>query len=412
MGKRLTTKDFIQRARKVHGNKYNYSKVEYVNSRTKVIIICSEHGVFEQTPDSHINRQHGCDKCAVEAKKQKLSSNTEEFIQKAREKHGDKYDYSKTEYVNAKTKVKIICLKHGVFEQEPESHLQGCGCRQCVSEGQSKSQAFTTEQFIEQAKTKYGNKYDYSQVEYINNHTKVKIRCIEHDYVFEQIPTNHLHGNCGCKKCISEKRSKCKISNTDEFIQKAIAKHGNKYDYSEIEYKNNHTKVKIICPIHGEFEQTPNNHLSGKGCGKCARIHGFKTRKNNGTLNTSQSEEDLYKLLVDKFGVDNVIRQFRDKIRYPFNCDFYIKSLDLFIELNANWTHGRGLGFYDENNPEHQKQLEDWKNEGSKYYKNAIQTWTQRDFLKKKTAIKNNLNYLVFWDNDLSDAKKWLNSIE
>lgn len=121
MGKK-TTKEFVKEAKHVHGNKYDYSKVKYVNANTKVEFVCPKHGVFAQTPSSHLRGQ-GCPMCGG---KKKLT--TLEFARKAKEVHGNKYDYSKVRYTNAKSKVKIICPEHGVFEQLPSNHLSGCGC--------------------------------------------------------------------------------------------------------------------------------------------------------------------------------------------------------------------------------------------------------------------------------------------
>ena len=131
MGKiALTTADFISKAKKIHGDKYDYSKVNYVNSYTKVCIICPKHGEFWQTPYDHL-QGCGCPKCATEKKAASNSQTTAEFISKAKEIHGDKYDYSKVNYVNARTKVCIICPKHGEFWQLPPNHLIGSGCPKC-----------------------------------------------------------------------------------------------------------------------------------------------------------------------------------------------------------------------------------------------------------------------------------------
>lgn len=125
---KLDTTEFINRAKIIHGNRYDYSKVNYVNSKTKVCIICREHGEFYQTPDNHINVKNGCPKCAGVIK-----STTEEFVNNARLIHEDKYDYSKVEYINAKTKVCIICPEHGEFYQTPNAHTstQKQGCPKC-----------------------------------------------------------------------------------------------------------------------------------------------------------------------------------------------------------------------------------------------------------------------------------------
>lgn len=126
MAKKLTTEDFILKAKEIHGDKYDYSKVEYVNMQTEICIICPQHGEFLQVPRNHLNI-HGCPKCC----KTGIKLSKEEFIQKAKEIHGDKYDYSKVEYINAKTKVCIICPIHGEFWQIPNSHLNGNACNKC-----------------------------------------------------------------------------------------------------------------------------------------------------------------------------------------------------------------------------------------------------------------------------------------
>ena len=258
MSKKKTTEEFIEDAKKVHGEKYDYSLVNYVNSKVKVKIICKEHGEFVQIPNSHLNGK-GCPICGKEtsSKKRRL-----DFIKAAKLVHGDKYDYSLVNYVNGKTKVKIICPIHGEFEQIAENHLDGHGCSKCRSD-KLRSNGKTTEQFIEEAKKIHGERYDYSLVNYVNNKTKVKIICREHG-VFEQFPTDHLKGY-NCPKC---KKSRKKT--TEQFIEESKLIHGEKYDYSLVDYINGKTKVKIICKKCGKvFEQKPENHLDGCGCVYC-----------------------------------------------------------------------------------------------------------------------------------------------
>jgi len=187
-----TTKEFIQKAKLKHDNKYDYSLVKYKDSKTKVKIICLEHGTFEQTPNNHLNGKN----CLICAGHEKLT--TKEFIQKAKLKHGNKYDYSLVDYINSQTKVEIICLEHGIFKQLPNSHLNGIGCPTCGG-----TKKLTTKEFIQKAKLKHDNKYDYSLVDYINSQTKVKIICLEHG-IFEQTPNSHLNG-VGCPICKSSK---------------------------------------------------------------------------------------------------------------------------------------------------------------------------------------------------------------
>lgn len=125
MGKRKTTEEFIKDAVKYHGGRYDYSKVEYLHSKSKVVIICRKHGPFEQRCKNHLKGQ-GCPKCAGNVK-----SNIKEFILKSKKVHGDKYDYSNSKYSNSKTKMSIICVKHGTFYKKPNDHLMGSGCPQC-----------------------------------------------------------------------------------------------------------------------------------------------------------------------------------------------------------------------------------------------------------------------------------------
>lgn len=125
MSNKTTQEEFISKAREVHGDKYDYSKVEYKGNKNKVCIICPEHGEFWQLPSSHL-KGAGCPNCSGNKK-----YTTKEFIEKARKIHGDKYDYSKVEYVNSETKVCIICPEHGEFWQKPARHLMGQGCPNC-----------------------------------------------------------------------------------------------------------------------------------------------------------------------------------------------------------------------------------------------------------------------------------------
>jgi len=252
--KKLKNMIFIEKAKKVHGSKYDYSLVKYINNYTKVKIICSIHGVFEQRPKNHLNGQ----KCPFCSNVKKYNTTT--FIEKAEKVHNLKYDYSLVKYKNNKTKVKIICPMHGVFEQIPDSHLKGYGCSKCGN-----SYKYSLNDFIEKAKKVHETKYDYSLVKYKNNKTKVKIICPVHG-VFEQRPDSHLKGQ-SCSKCVGNG-----LLTTNLFIEKAKKVHGTKYNYSLVEYKNNYTKVKFICPVHGVFEQKPNNHLNGSECNKCSNI--------------------------------------------------------------------------------------------------------------------------------------------
>ena len=201
MGKKLTTEEFIKKANKKHNGKYDYSKVEYIDSHTKVCIICPEHGEFWQEPANHLSGQN-CPKCASIEVHTNQSNKKEGFIQKAKEIHGDKYDYSKVEYINNHTKVCIICPEHGEFWQKPIHHTQGKGCPYCGG-----TKKLSTEEFIKRANEIHKEKYDYSKVDYLGADTKVCIICPEHGE-FWQTPHNHISGKQGCPECNTSKNSK------------------------------------------------------------------------------------------------------------------------------------------------------------------------------------------------------------
>jgi len=277
-GIRLTIDEFVKRSNLIHDNKYDYSLVDYVNIESKVKIICNVHGIFEQKPSYHLLKQ-GCPICGGTKK-----LTTEIFIKQAKSIHGNKYDYSLTNYTNNRIKIKIICNEHGIFEQTPNNHLAGSGCYMC-SKYNKFNKITTTEEFIKQAKLVHENKYDYSLVNYINFKTKVEIICRTHG-VFKQTSYHHIKGY-GCSKC-----SKNYSYSTEDFIQKSNIIHNNKYDYSLTNYINSNSKVKIICPIHGEFEQLSCSHLKGKGCKLCG--NNIKKSLNDFILESNNIHNNKY----------------------------------------------------------------------------------------------------------------------
>ncbi len=201
MPRGLTTKEFIERAREVHGDRYDYSLVKYVNYRTKIKIICSQHGEFEQSPGDHYSQGSGCLACGRVATTNANTFDTSQFIERAREVHGDRYDYSLVKYVNTNTNIKIICSQHGEFTQRPDSHTSfGSGCPICGVSTYAEAQAKTTQQFIRDARKMHGDTYDYSKVDYVNAYTKVTIVCSQHGE-FVQEPASHANQGVGCPIC-------------------------------------------------------------------------------------------------------------------------------------------------------------------------------------------------------------------
>lgn len=270
MGKAHTTEQFVTDAKKVHGDRYNYNKVVYIRNSSKVVVICKIHGEFSIRPTNHL-KGYGCPSCG----KRSMRS-TGSFIENARKIHGDKYDYSRVIYIKASSKVEIICPIHGSFWQKASSHTSGTGCPGCGG-----SLPHTTESFIAKAKEKHGNKYIYSMVEYKNKNTKVSIICPVHG-VFKQSADAHLHGS-GCPRCAKNVQP-----TTAEFIAKAEKVHGGKYTYEHTIYKNSQTKVVITCTKHGDFSILPSHFLKGIGCSSCCNSLGGNAVRawldNNGIL--------------------------------------------------------------------------------------------------------------------------------
>ena len=308
MVKKLTTQKFIKKAGEIHKNKYNYSKVNYINNRTKIIIICNKHKEFSQTPDSHLSGK-GCKKCG-----HKMPT-TKGFIRQAKNIYKDKYDYSKVNYINSRIKITVICKKHGEFLQNPVEHLRH-GCFKCSIE----ERTLTLQEFIKKAEEIHKDKYDYSKVNYINNHTKIIIICKKHGE-FSQAPLHHI-SNHGCPKCADN----IKLT-TKEFIKRAQLAHHNKYDYSKVNYINSGTKIIIICKKHGEFLQTPGSHISGQGCPKCS----FSISKNETKwLDELEKENNI---IIER----NPTIYINGKRLYP---DGFHKLTNTWYEYHGNFFHG------------------------------------------------------------------------
>ncbi len=298
---------------------------------------------------------------------------TEEFIEKAKNVHDNKYNYSLVEYKNNHEKIKIICPKHGIFEQEAGSHLSGCGCPKCYEESRHfQTKTKTTEQFIKEARKIHGDKYDYSLVEYYNALTKIKIICPTHG-VFEQTPSKHINTKQGCPYCAGKKT-------TELFIEKAKKIHGDKYNYSLVDYKKDDTSVKIICPIHGVFEQTPSNHLhktKPQGCPKCS---------------VSKGEMKIRNFLKEKNIVFEEQKKFSDcknKRELPF--DFYLPENNLLIEYQGE-QHYKAVDYFGGEKKLHLQRHRDWlKREFARSNGMTLLTISYKDYNIVEKILEENL---------------------
>lgn len=210
--KKKTAGEFIAEANSVHSGKYDYSKTAYAGGHVKVCIVCPAHGEFWQDPANHL-RGAGCRKCAAAELSATRRKETALFIKEADKIHNGRYDYFEVNYINSKTKVRIICPEHGGFWQAPGSHLAGCGCPRCSSEQNAADSVLPKEIFIKRATEIHGGKYSYSEVDYTSLHDKVRIKCPLHGY-FTQAASNHLRG-AGCPCCF-------RYSKGEELVKSAL----------------------------------------------------------------------------------------------------------------------------------------------------------------------------------------------
>lgn len=270
----------------------------------------------------------GCPKCGIERRSEKRTLTTEEFIRRAREVHGDKYDYSKTEYTKSKEYVTIICPEHGEFKQISHMHLQGHGCPTCWSERIPKLRLKDFSEWVTQFKAIHGDKYDYSKAEYERGADKIRIICPEHGE-FWQSPISHASGQ-GCPKCGYATMADKQRTSLSEFIRRAHEVHGNKYIYDKVDYINTNQKVIITCPKHGDFEQTPHMHLTGNGCPSCAY-----------EATTSGGEYELFSFIRDNYDGE-VLKNTRKPFKGRIELDIYLPYKKVAIEYDGLYWHGDG----------------------------------------------------------------------
>jgi len=361
-----TIDDFIKKAIHVHGDVYDYSKVDYLKSTSKIIIICKKHGEFLQTSSSHI-RGCGCPTCAGV-----MLISINDFIKKAINVHGDVYDYLKFEYINCKTKGIIICKKHGEFLQTPDSHINGNGCPTCAKIIRSEKRMYTKDEFIEKSIEKHGNIYDYTKVEYVDTRIPVIIICKKHGE-FKQVPINHYSGN-GCQICGINRSKESKKYTKDEFIEKSIKKHGNIYDYTKVEYVDTRTPVIIICKKHGEFKQVPQCHYTENGCPKCAFSNYSKVSIQY--LNFISSMNKIFIVHAENNG---------EYIVDGYKADGYCKETNTIYEFHGDFWHGNPF-IYD-------------KEQMNPISKKTFGELYQRTIEKEQHLKQLGYNVVVMWEN-------------
>lgn len=310
----IREKIFLDKANKKHSNKYDYSKMEYIDTNTKICIICPKHGEFWQSPRSHIS-SNGCPECSKEEKIEQSKLTLNDFITRSKQVHDIEYDYSEVKYINSSTKVSIICPIHGKFWQSPSKHLAGHDCPEC-SKTKCVKNRHSDEKFLLKCKEKWGDYYDFSKVVYVDCKTPVTITCPIHGD-FKIKPDNFIYSKYGCQKCAKNYRY-----TLAEWIETANKIHNNKYDYSLIDkYINAHQMMSIICPKHGVFKQVANSHIINKcGCPKCA---------------LKMNQNKLYdKLCLDFPGI-TILNEVSVEWLKPQRFDIYFPDYNIAIEYQG-----------------------------------------------------------------------------
>lgn len=383
-----------------------------------------------------------------------------DFIAKANKIHNNLYDYSESNYVNYKTKIKIVCPHHGVFEQSPHIHISlKHGCPKCAINNRK----MTTNNFISRSKSIHKNKYDYSKTIYERADQKVSVICPDHG-IFEIRARDHLSGR-GCQKCAKKNKNNNNLT-TKEFIERSQKIHHHKYNYSKSIYKNGYTKITIICPQHGEFKQKPCIHLRGHGCKKCSiessrnNYDEFKKKANivhgnqyDYSLSNYINARENIEIICPKHGPFNqivnnhlagsgcpkcpatissfhqdVIQHIGSDIDFSINerniisqeIDIYIPKFKLGIELNGDYWHSwHPHNDKAENRQKHvNKHKECYKNnikllqisEHEWVNTNTREIWksiinhhlnkTQHIYYARKCSVLTNFEYSEFFDNN------------
>lgn len=346
------TATFIEKASKIHNNFYDYSKVEYVNCRTEVTIICPIHGEFKQMPYQHLGGR-GCRKCGFNKISKNKTNSFENFIKEANKIHNGKYDYSKVQYVNKRVKICIICPIHGEFWTTPSVHLKGCECPKCSCERIKNINKSNVKDFAIKANRLHDNRYDYSKVRYVNNKTKVCIICPEHGE-FWQTPNAHLRG-AGCPMCYGRNKT------TEEWVKECKEYWGDTYSYEKTIYKGALNEIIVTCKKHGDFKTIPHNHVRGSGCPRCKQSH---------------MEKEISDLLIEnkiEFKQEKTFDDLVYKKQLPF--DFYLPKYNTIIECQG-LQHFKSVKFYG----------------GDEYLKKRIKI----DELKRKYCESNGIRILYY----------------
>jgi very-short-patch-repair endonuclease len=265
---KLTLERVLERFHEIHGDRYDYSQVVWVNKQTRMTIVCREHGPFEHTFETH-RKGRGCKSCWLEALRAKKERELLKYLQ---ETYSELYDYSLISYERDRVPLKLVCPTHGVFEIAPYAIRQPTRsilCSACYSD-RGRNSKLELGEILDRFKLRHGDRYDYSQLGYKSAHVPVEIICRQHGS-FQMKAYVHWTGS-GCPSCST------KIVSTADCVARFKEVHGERYDYSQVDYQGPEIAVVIICRTHGAFTSNPANHWkqAGESCTPC-RAAKYKT---------------------------------------------------------------------------------------------------------------------------------------
>jgi hypothetical protein len=384
---RHTTESFIDAANIVHNFLYTYLKTVYgKNNMGEVIITCPIHGDFKQCPAHHLAGR-GCKTCGVKHRVEKRKYDTKIFIEKANIIHKFFYTYVKTIYTLSYEEVIITCPIHGDFKKVAAAHLQGEGCRNCYEIKNTarllnvvKENTTTYEKWIEKAKIFHNDFYSYHKINKHNftSNGEAIITCPIHGEYTCKRAYEHMTG-AYCKDCTKIKAIELYSYTTEEIIAKFKETHGDMYIYSLVNYTGYQNDVVIICKVHGPFDQTPDNHIHGKGCRKCTRLISKPESKWLNIMNIPNDKE--HRQVKIQLGKKRVF------------ADGYCADTKTVYEMLGDYWHGNPKMF----DPSDVNKLT--KKTYGELYRKTIE---KLDFLKN-----NGYTVIYIWENDFTNGKNY-----
>jgi hypothetical protein len=310
----MTKDEFLLAATNKHGDNFDYADCNFTHMHKNVRFICKVHGAVQQIAKNHLRSKTGCPKCS--GKKKSLTDIILEF----RAKHGDKFDYSKVNYLGKNIEVSIQCKEHGLFSMTPAKHLSSkTGCTKCSGK------SLSSNDILAKCHANFANKFTY-HTNPSSIYDELSITCNEHQHSFNSSASKHLTSKFGCcSKCLSDDRIRKQTLDDSSVIERFNMVHDFTYSYDNVRYRGLQENVTITCKEHGEFEQRPDNHLAGKGCSKCSSL-------------MSKGQQQLVEYLQTISSGSKIECNNRQLIK-PLELDIVVPEYRVAIEYNGLYWH-------------------------------------------------------------------------